>query len=192
MGNNAKETNKVKEVYLPNIGKRNIKKNVALDIALWACWLILGFGIGFYFGSSKVNAAVMTEDDVHSMAEDISEDHFSGMISPEFLTAVAYTESRYTPDVNQHGLMQINARWQKDRMASLGVTDLQDPYQNMKLAAGYLVDLFSEYQDPGMVLMVYNMGPEDAEKFDSNNKLSSYAKNVLKLSAKLEEKYGKI
>jgi hypothetical protein len=41
-------------------------------------------------------------------------------------------------------------------MARLGVTDLYDPEQSMRVAADYLVELFERHCDVGLVLMIYN------------------------------------
>lgn len=110
-------------------------------------------------------------------------------ISPEFLEAVAYYESRYVADVDSKdgsckGLMQIAPKWHKDRMKKLGVEDLHDIDQNMHVAADYLCELFYENDDPGIVLMKYN-----GDQRWKQGKISKYAKKILELTKELEERH---
>ena len=56
--------------------------------------------------------------------------------------AIAYTESRFTPDlVGDDGLsfvmMQINTKWHTGRMEALGVADLTDPVQCAAVGLDY-------------------------------------------------------
>lgn len=110
-------------------------------------------------------------------------------ICPEFLMAMAFKESSYIPTVsngNCLGLMQVNPTWHGDRMKRLGVTDIYDVDSNMAVAADYLAELFAEYEDPAVVLMIYN-GDSRWDK----GVVSDYAEAILELSAELEEKHGK-
>lgn len=86
--------------------------------------------------------------------------------------AIAYHESRFTPDLvgddgKSVGMMQINARWHTDRMEALGVTDLTDPEQCAAVAIDYLKELEgltgATTDDPALY-MAYNMGPAGARK----------------------------
>ena len=87
-------------------------------------------------------------------------------ICPEFLESIAYYESRFIPDVkngNCWGLMQINVKVHADRIERLGFEkeELLDPYKNLIVAADLLEELFEEYEDDAIVLMLY-AGQEEA------------------------------
>lgn len=117
-------------------------------------------------------------------------------ICPEFLMAIAFYESSYRPDAvngSCKGLMQININAQYERMDDMGITeaDLWNPYENMKVAADYLRELFERYEEPSVVLMKYN-GDARVWELTERGEMSVYAHNVLKLSAELEEKHGKV
>lgn len=115
-------------------------------------------------------------------------------ICPELLQAIAWHESSYREDAENDGcsgLMQVAGRWHGDRMARLQVTDLYDPESNMLVAADYLAELFVQYEDMGMVLMVYS-GDSGAEAFaQSGQGLSEYAHEVMEHTYQLERQHGK-
>lgn len=114
-------------------------------------------------------------------------------ICPETLQAVAWKESRYQEKAEAggcSGLMQVSGQWHQERMDRLGVTDLYDPEGNMRVAADYLAELFARYEDPGMVLMVYN-GDSRAAVYQETGELSEYAEAVLEKSYQLELEHGK-
>lgn len=114
-------------------------------------------------------------------------------ICPEFVEALIERESRWNPEaVNGDciGLMQISERWHKDRMRALGAKDLKDPFDNIDVGVDYLRELFERYEDPGMVLMIFN-GDSRAKDLQSTGNLSEYAEWILKRSAELEREHGK-
>ncbi len=115
-------------------------------------------------------------------------------ICPEFLQAVAWYESGWQADASTgscEGLMQVSPYWHSGRMARLGVQDLHDPEGNMLVAADYLAELFGEWEDPAVVLMVYN-GDSGAQHYrETGEGLSGYARKVLELSEQLEREHGK-
>ena len=111
-------------------------------------------------------------------------------ICPEFLMAMAFKESSYIPTAtngNCLGLMQVNPRWHGDRIERLGVTDIFSIDGNMAVAAVYLAELFKTYEDPAVVLAVYNGDSKALQE----GYVSDYADQILTLSAELEEKHGK-
>lgn len=111
-------------------------------------------------------------------------------ICPELLQSIAWQESRFQADAQNGGctgLMQVNPEWHKERMNELGITNLYESEQNMKVAADYLSELFQEYEDVGIVLMIYH-GESGAEK---KTELSRYADEILERSAALERLHGK-
>lgn len=114
-------------------------------------------------------------------------------ICPELVQAIIEKESRWNPGaVNGDciGLMQISERWHRERMERLGVTDLFDPYDNILVGVDYMAELFERYEDPGMVLMVYN-GDSRAKDLQATGNLSEYAEWILTRSAELEREHGK-
>lgn len=132
----------------------------------------------------------MEEQEVEELSARIGAE--SG-ICPELLQALAWKESRYQEEAEAggcSGLMQVAGRWHWERMERLGVTDLHDPEGNMKVAADYLAELFARYEDPGMVLMVYN-GDSQAAEYQETGELSKYAEAVLEKSYQLELEHGK-
>ena len=114
-------------------------------------------------------------------------------ICPELVEALIEKESSYNPKaVNGDciGLMQISERWHRERLEEFGVTDLTDPFDNILVGVDYLRELFEKYEDPGMVLMVYN-GDSRAAKLQETGELSEYAEWILERSAELERQHGK-
>lgn len=114
-------------------------------------------------------------------------------ICPEFVEALIERESRWNPEaVNGDcvGLMQISEQWHKERMRALGAKDLKDPFDNIDVGVDYLRELFERYEDPGMVLMIFN-GDSRAKDLQSTGNLSEYAEWILKRSAELEREHGK-
>ena len=83
--------------------------------------------------------------------------------------------------------MQISEDWHQDRMEKYGVTDLTDPYDNILLGVDYLAELFRHYEDPAMVLMVYN-GDSRAWDYWETGEMSEYAAKILERAAELEGK----
>lgn len=113
-------------------------------------------------------------------------------ISPEFLEAVAWAESRYNPNVSNpagtcHGLMQIKYTAHSHRMNKLGVTSLFNLDGNMAVAADYFYELFEQYEDPQIVLGVYHGEGDALTKIEP----SSYTKGILEMAEELEYMHGK-
>lgn len=108
-------------------------------------------------------------------------------IAPEFLEAIAWTESRFDETATNGGcigLMQISPRWHRDRMERLGVDDdgLYTVDGSMALAADYLHELFTTYNDPYWVLMTYN-GDSNADAYKAlEHSPSEYALNICDLA----------
>ena len=115
-------------------------------------------------------------------------------ICPELLEAIAYQESRYIPTVTNgpcKGLMQISHYHdQKFIDAGWSPSDWDDSYKNMYVAAQYLLELFEEYEDVGVVLSIYH-GESNAVSRAQNGNLSSYVREILERSERLERIHGK-
>ena len=114
-------------------------------------------------------------------------------IQPELIEAVVLVESggdKYATNKSCKGLMQISERWHQDRMKKLGVTDIYDERDNIKVGTDYLAELFVEYEDPCLVLDLYNGNAKAFEYYEAGV-VSEYANKVLTLSAELEREHGK-
>lgn len=105
-------------------------------------------------------------------------------LDPAIIIGIIYRESGYDSGAigdsgNSLGLMQIQPRWNGERMNELGCPDLLDPYQNVAVG----IDCFADYVDQsGSIewsLMAYNGGPGYANNLWSNGQISSYATSVL-------------
>lgn len=110
-------------------------------------------------------------------------------ISPALVQAIIERESNWDPEAQNGdciGLMQISEGWHKDRMARYGVTDLTDPYDNILIGIDYLAELFRRYEDPALVLMIYN-GNRKAFQLYERGEMSEYAAQILERAAELEK-----
>lgn len=76
--------------------------------------------------------------------------------------AVMYTESGFdssaVSSTGDYGLMQINEINLPELSDKLGITDISDPYQNIRSGIYLLGSYAEKYKDPARVLMAYNIG----------------------------------
>ena len=84
-------------------------------------------------------------------------------IDPAVIFAMAHKESTYNPNAigdngNSFGLMQIQPRWNMERMERLGCLDLLDPFQNVTVAVDLMGELMDKHGDIAVALTVYNNG----------------------------------
>lgn len=103
--------------------------------------------------------------------------------------AIADQESDFDPDTigdsgNSIGMMQINTRWQAERVKALGITDLTDPVQSATVAVDYLRELSEDYGlgwvHDHSLYMGYNMGPGGAKRALRRGSTSSaYSREVM-------------
>ena len=117
---------------------------------------------------------------------------------PELLEAMAYHESRFIEDVtnkNCYGLIQVNIKVHKDRMEKYGYTakDMLKAYPNIKVAADYLAELYSQYGDDNpVVLSLYSgAGWKAVEKYKEYGFMTDYVEDVLTRSEHYERIHGK-
>lgn len=106
-------------------------------------------------------------------------------VSLELVLAVIQQETNFDASAvgdncDSYGLMQIQPKWHADRMEKLGVTDLFDPRQNVRVGIDYLAELLQKYTLDG-ALTAYNAGECGAEKlyFSKGETTSPYASSVL-------------
>lgn len=112
-------------------------------------------------------------------------------IDPALVIAMIEKESNFTASAigdggNSLGLMQIQPRWNQDRMDILGCQDLLDPFQNVAVGIDLLAELFDKGNSVEWVLMAYNGGQSYANRKISNGEISTYAQTVLHNSENLE------
>lgn len=67
-------------------------------------------------------------------------------------------------DGHSIGYMQIYEEWHKDRMESLNVTDLRNPYQNVLVGIDHLSELIERYGTIQDALAAYNYGEQGAKR----------------------------
>lgn len=114
-------------------------------------------------------------------------------ICPELLMAVIEKESSgqaTATNGNCVGLMQVSARWHRDRMLRLGATDLYCERDNILVAADYLSELFQKYKEPSLVLDIYN-GNSNAMRNYECGLISDYSGDILDRASELERLHGK-
>lgn len=89
---------------------------------------------------------------------------------------------------NCYGYMQINSI-NLSQLESIGVTDLTDPYQNIRAGVYMLGDLYERYEDWDKALVCYNCGETGAREnvFAYGCTSTSYSRNVLELAEKWAE-----
>ena len=116
------------------------------------------------------------------------------VVDPAIVFAVIERESSYNENTvgdngEAFGLMQIQPKWHMERMLRLGVTNLMDPYQNVKVGIDYLAEMYElgEYSTRFM-LMAYNGGPDYAERKMRDQEISEYARAVIEISRSLERR----
>lgn len=114
-------------------------------------------------------------------------------IDPAIITAMAFKESRYQASAigdngNSIGLMQIQQRYQAERMEKLGCTDLLDPYENVTVAVDILAEMLNHYDgNIEMAITAYNMGMSGAYKncFSKGVYSSKYCAAVMEKAEEL-------
>lgn len=153
--------------------------------------LMAALAAGAMLAVPQMRAYAIGEEEVRELSEQIGAGY---SLCPEVLQTIAWHESRYDETAEADGcigLMQVAERWHQDRMARLQVTDLHDPEGNMLVAADYLAELFSQYEDIGMVLMVYS-GDSGADGYAVTGEgLSGYAQEIMEQASALERQHGK-
>lgn len=159
-------------------------------------------GISMAFLSHPIRCAAKTQQSLpeEEIPEDIQEYcEIIGKrynICPEFLESIAYYESRFIPDAkngNCWGLMQINVKVHSDRIKRIGFEkeELLDPYKNLIVAANLLEELFEEYEDAAVVLMLYAGQEEAISRYEKYGITTKYVQKVLTRSERYERQNGK-
>lgn len=106
--------------------------------------------------------------------------------------AVIEAESSFRPDAENgscYGYMQINSINKSWLFQEIGVTNLEDPLQNLHSGIYMLGDLYGKYGDWHKVLVCYNCGETGAYNhyFSQGLTSSGYSRHVMELEAKWTE-----
>lgn len=136
--------------------------------------------------SNRFYNCTLLSDSAYCYCEEIGE-QFG--IAPELLMAIAEAESTGDPKATNggcKGLMQVSTSCHEERMNRLGVSDITDEYGNILVATDYLLELFEEYEDVGLILSLYH-GERDAYAKYEAGKLSKYAEKILERAAEITE-----
>lgn len=92
---------------------------------------------------------------------------------------------------NSKGYMQIYEKWHTELMEAEGVTDLFNPYQNIRVGLNCLREIQDKYlasSGENCVLMVYNMGESTAKKLWAKDIYSSaYSREVIARAQELRQ-----
>lgn len=149
---------------------------IFLSIAIWA-----------------IRSDAYNEDSVMAYLEDVCEAY---QVSPELVQAIIERESNWDPGARNGrcvGLMQIDPSWHVSRMRRLGVTDIEDPRQNILVGVDYLHELFEKYEEMYAVLMFYNGGYSSKYGIRAymDGRYSEYAEEVASRAMELEMIHGK-
>ena len=101
------------------------------------------------------------------------------------VTAQIEVESGYQIDITgdngaSKGYLQVQERWHKKRMQEERVTDLYNPFENIKVGTNCLKELYEKYGEWHKALMCYNMGESRAKELWSAGKYSTeYSVKIL-------------
>lgn len=122
-------------------------------------------------------------------------------IDIDVVIAVIEVESGYRWDADSgegKGYMQIVPAFHEDRMNRLNVTDIMDPYQNIRTGIDYLSELLGKYDgDYAKALTAYRWGPTGAyaDYFSAGVYSCAYSEKVLgvvdRIRAEKQEVQGK-
>lgn len=101
-----------------------------------------------------------------------------------FVMALMFTESSFNTAAvsatNDYGLMQINACNHKQLEDKIGITDIMEPYQNIRAGLYMLRGLFEKYDDTSKVCMAYSLGEYGASVlWDKGVYSTSYSNKIL-------------
>lgn len=112
-------------------------------------------------------------------------------IEPTVVLAMIARESSFNAGAigdmgRSFGLMQIQPRWHKDRMISLGCNNLFDPYQNVTVGIDILAEKVNEGKGIEWALMAYNGGDKYADSYAEGGYISEYAAWIMQRADEFE------
>lgn len=169
-----------------------MKKKLVVCLLLTICFSSIFFRISVSARNEYEYIEQTENEEVIRITEEMSKIY---PICPELIQAqIFYESSNNRTIVSEYGdigYMQVNPRWQSERMEKLGVYDLNDGYSNILVGMDLLFELFQKYGELELVLMAYNEGEERALVKYNSGEISRYAKDIIELSEELERLHGK-
>lgn len=154
------------------------------------CIIVSAFFVVLDIKADSKSSETYISENAYDCCEEIGEKY---NICPEILMAIIEKESsgmQYATNGNCKGLMQVSEKWHAQRMLKLGVSDLYCEKDNILVAADYLSELYSKYNDNALVLDIYN-GNSNAMSNYENGILSPYAQSILARASYLERLHNK-
>lgn len=110
------------------------------------------------------------------------------------IIAMIETESGYQWDAKaesgETGYMQIISTYHTERMRSIGVENVDNPYNNIRTGVDCMAELLKKYQNNyHKALTAYKYGPTGAERkyFSQKQYTCEYAETVLKKASHIKE-----
>jgi len=133
-------------------------------------------------GVASKNIATNAPTDIKSL---INQSAHKYGVDPKLVSAVAQTESNYTPnavsDAGAVGVMQL----MPDTASSLGVTNIYDPRDNIEGGVKYIKQLLNTFDgDVSKAVAAYNAGPQAVKNYNGvppYAETQNYVKKVLDL-----------
>lgn len=113
-------------------------------------------------------------------------------ISYPMLLALMEFESGYQYDAvstaNDIGYLQINYKWQIDKMSDMKEKALYNPYINIQVGIQYLKELSDDFNTEEAVLTAYHYGPAGAYSYCFNDPeiTSDYAKKIIAIEERID------
>lgn len=110
-------------------------------------------------------------------------------IDPNIVRAVIYNESRGVADAYNgiaYGLMQINLQYENAFIKGAGVSDVKDPYNNIKAGCWYISELYKKGGSYEYALTAYGLGESEAKERINSGDIPEYVKRELKMASELE------
>lgn len=76
------------------------------------------------------------------------------------------------------GYMQVMQKWHEQEITNLGITDISDPYENIRFGVCYMKKLIDRYGTIQDALTVYNYGETGANEYMWSNGIYVYSYNT--------------
>lgn len=89
-----------------------------------------------------------------------------------------YKQDRIGDGGESVGYMQVMQKWHEQEMDEIGITNLNDPYENIRFGVCYMKKLINRYGTIQDALTVYNYGENGANEYLWSNGIYVYAYNT--------------
>lgn len=138
--------------------------------------------------SKQVQAeeTISIPEDVRTYCEKYAEEY---ELEPSLLMAICWKETRCRSNLENagcKGICQISERFHRSEMELLGIDDLFDTEQNIRLCAYMLEEFADKNSDVNYILMCYNSGSSRGKKLYNDGVVTKYAKSVVSIKDEIE------